>query len=95
MPVDILTRAHGASMHNQSKVQASGNCGCFYCLEVFPASQVHMFVPERRGEDTALCPKCEIDSVLPDAGEFPITGDFLQQMHDRWFSIARKLEIPG
>ena len=34
---------------------------------------------------TALCPRCEIDSVLPESGEYPLTKDFLRRMYDYWF----------
>jgi len=34
---------------------------------------------------TALCPKCEIDSVIGTASGFPITHEFLMRMHEHWF----------
>ena len=42
-----------------------------------------IFLPTE--EQTALCPKCEIDSVIGSASEFPITKDFLERMHAHWF----------
>jgi acetone carboxylase gamma subunit len=33
----------------------------------------------------ALCPRCEIDSVLGDASGYPITHDFLSKMRHYWF----------
>jgi hypothetical protein len=34
---------------------------------------------------TAICPKCLVDSVIGSASGYPITTEFLQQMHDHWF----------
>jgi hypothetical protein len=29
--------------------------------------------------------KCEIDSIIGSASEFPITKEFLERMHAHWF----------
>ncbi|MFT3808618.1 MAG: hypothetical protein QM698_01740 [Micropepsaceae bacterium] len=36
-------------------------------------------------DDTALCPKCGIDSVIGDASGFPVERAFLIQMRARYF----------
>jgi hypothetical protein len=41
-------------------------------------------VNDKRGQ-TALCPKCGIDSVLGDACGYPLTEDLLSRMHQYWF----------
>lgn len=50
------------SFRNREKVKQSEYCSCFYCLSVFKSSEVIEWVDN---EDTALCPKCGIDSVIP------------------------------
>ncbi|MCB0696502.1 MAG: hypothetical protein KDC07_04010 [Chitinophagaceae bacterium] len=36
--------------------------------------------------NTAICPYCDIDAVLPDNKNFPITDpDFLAKMQEYWF----------
>ena len=59
-------------------------CGCFYCLLVYPASEISEWI-EDRGGDTAECPKCGIDSVIPDASGFPLDAGFLETMKRWWF----------
>ena len=66
---------------------ASEVCGCFYCLEIYdPAGIVDWVDEDAEGIGrTALCAKCGIDSVIGSASGYPITRDFLKQMHDYWF----------
>jgi ssDNA-binding Zn-finger/Zn-ribbon topoisomerase 1 len=61
-----------------------GQCGCFYCQQTFPASEITEWID---GEQSALCPKCGIDSVLPST-KTRIDAEFLEAMYDKWFRIA-------
>ncbi len=86
-PVDLVS-AHGSSSGNQREIDGSALCGCFYCLEVFPASRVIEWI-DGVGAETAVCPNCGIDSVIGDASGYPVTNKkFLEAMHERWFSAA-------
>jgi hypothetical protein len=78
-----LKRAHKLSIFNRPQIESSTICGCFYCLEIFPSSSIEEWVDEE--ENTPLCPKCGIDSVLGDKSGYPITPAFLQDMKVRWF----------
>jgi hypothetical protein len=60
-------------------------CGCFYCLAIYSPAGITQWVDE---DQTAMCARCGIDSVLPQASGYPATVEFLQRMHDYWFSIA-------
>jgi hypothetical protein len=72
---------------------ASDLCGCFYCLEIFDPDEIMDWIEEGPGKttditdngQTALCPKCGIDSVIGSASGYPITSEFLQRMKDYWF----------
>jgi NAD-dependent SIR2 family protein deacetylase len=75
-----LERAHIDSSSHRALVERSRVCGCFYCCEVFPPSEVREWIDE--GE-TALCPRCGIDAVLPDSVGF--TDEFLKAMRGYWF----------
>lgn len=74
--------AHKRSFRNKEGIGESSRCGCFYCLSIFPAEDIEEWV---RKDDTALCPRCSIDSVIGDSSEYPITRDFLQKMKWVWF----------
>lgn len=74
--------AHKWSGWNRSTLKKSDVCGCFYCLEVFPAIEIQDWTDDG---DTALCPKCGIDSVIGSVSGYPIQREFLSKMHDHWF----------
>jgi hypothetical protein len=94
MSLHDLDIAHQHSIRHRAEVLESEICGCFYCLSTYPPSAIVSWTDwpqdtleaehNEKGQ-TALCPSCDIDSVLGSASGFPITTEFLQKMHDRWF----------
>jgi hypothetical protein len=74
--------AHKWSVRNRSDLKKSDLCGCFYCLEVFPPREIQDWTDDG---DTALCPKCGIDSVIGSVSGYSIQPGFLSKMHDHWF----------
>lgn len=95
-----LQRLHSQSIHHRQVLEDKGYAGCFYCLQQFPSVQISQWidvvphplgVPEEpntvavRG-NTALCPCCGVDAVLPDQGITPSeTAYLLERMHEHWF----------
>lgn len=75
--------AHEHSSNHRSKLSESSFAGCFYCESIFSPSEVKEWID---GGETALCPKCGIDSVIGDRSGFPITAKFLSAMNRRWFA---------
>lgn len=80
--VNDLEKAHGLSIYNRKQILESDLCGCFYCLEKFPPSEITEWVD---GGLTPICPHCGIDSVVGASSGLPITSDFLKSMNNRWF----------
>jgi hypothetical protein len=66
---------------NRAELDSSSVCGCFNCLSTFAPTDISEWVDEGR---TALCPECEVDSVIGSAAGFPMTPEFLLQMHEHW-----------
>ena len=81
--IDDVTAAHKFSIYNRKQLGKSKKCGCFYCCEIFTPDEITNYLNESEG--TALCPHCGIDSVIGDASGYPITKEFMQSMHERWF----------
>lgn len=81
---DIKT-AHDKASYHRAEIKASHKCGCFYCLHVFQPLEIDEWID---GQQTALCPRCGIDSVIGDAS-IPITEEFLKEMEAFWFSTRR------
>jgi hypothetical protein len=72
---------YDCSLHRKA-MERSERVGCFYCLRLFQPSDITEWIDN--GE-TALCPYCGIDAVLPDSAA--ISPEFLKAMHDYWFEI--------
>ena len=86
--------AHSHSSVHRAEIEASEACGCFYCMSVFPPTEITEWVdwPPDTPDDlelaagtTALCPRCGIDSVIGSASGYPLTVEFLSAMHSHWF----------
>lgn len=79
--------AHRHSSLHRAELSRSSNCGCFHCGSVFPPSEIREWIdrdPAGVGQ-TALCPKCGIDSIIGEAAGFPIELEFLTKMRAFWF----------
>ena len=79
----LVLDAHARRISNREALQRVGRCGCFYCLAIFEPQEIEGWI-EDEGGDTALCPRCGIDSVLPESDECPLTKSFLRRMYDHW-----------
>lgn len=83
-----LDRAHSFSSNHKPELEKDHVCGCFSCLAIFDPKEITEWIIapnpcDERG--TAICPYCSIDSVIGESSGFPITPEFLQAMHTRWF----------
>ena len=87
MDKKLLEQAHQHSYDNKAELEKSTKCGCFYCEEIYSPKEIFDWVSKSIGSDsdTALCPKCGIDSVVGDASGFDITPKFIKEMYDYWF----------
>ena len=73
-----LESAHKHSSRHREEILASEVCGCFYCLATFPPGEIEDWIDEKkRVGETAICPRCGIDSVIGSQSGFPITPEFL------------------
>ena len=79
----ILTREH--VWRNYPKIKDDKICGCIYCLKIFKPSEIDDWTMEPNGGHTALCPYCNIDSVIGESSGYPITEEFLNKMNEYWF----------
>lgn len=80
----LLKQAHKNCSNNRNEVLASEKLGCFYCLEIFSPDKLEDWW-EGIDKNTAICPFCSIDSVLPEHPHYPLTEEFLRKMKQFWF----------
>lgn len=79
--------AHKHSSNHREEVLNSGRCGCFHCCATFSPQSISEWTDEAddgQGQ-TALCPKCGIDSVIGENAGFDLSAAFLQKMRSFWF----------
>jgi len=70
-----------AATDNQEAVIESNMCGCFVCGSIYPSVDVDEFVGE-----TALCPVCKRQGVLPSSTEMPVhEKTFLNEVKNKFF----------
>ena len=77
-------------------VLAADLCGCFYCLFTFPPSSIVEWVDfdDDGVGQTALCPRCGIDSVVPSKPSRPVTLDLLQRLQSESFGEFGDERLP-
>jgi hypothetical protein len=76
-------QAHHYCTSNQRWFAESKQAGCFYCCQTFSPKEITNWINDRLGE-TAICPKCGIDSVIP-SSKVTFDKKFLLQMKKMWF----------
>jgi hypothetical protein len=82
MAVDYID-AHAFSANHRESLRKDAICGCFYCMEIFDPRLITEWVEDIAG--TAICPFCGVDSIIGKNSGYPITKEFLLQMHKYWF----------
>lgn len=75
--------AHRRSSGHRGELERSELCGCFFCLAIFSPAEILEWTDDGQ---TAICPKCGVDTVIGSASDYPVTIEFLQRMKDHWFS---------
>jgi hypothetical protein len=78
--------AHRHSIRHRQELLESQTCGCFYCLSVFVPSEIVKWTDQNEGVgQTAICPRCGIDSVIGSSSGYTISKEFLSRMRAHWF----------
>lgn len=83
---DVIEKASRLSIHNRIMIELSKKCGCYYCTKIFDAERVKDYID---ADDTAMCPFCGIDSVLPDASVCNLNKKLIKKVRFRWFGIYK------
>ena len=74
--------AHKFSFRNREALSSDMECGCFYCMKIFPPDEIGDWLDD---DQTAVCPYCGIDSVIGESSGYPLTEEDLLKMHLEWF----------
>ena len=77
-----MQRLHAYCSHNKALIDSSERCYCFYCKSTVDKMEIKEYVDDGQ---TALCPRCNRDSVIPDGIDENIDETTISEMHDYWF----------
>ena len=72
---------HARSSNNRGALLDSRQCGCFFCLKIYDPSDISDWL----NEETALCPYCNVDSVIPESYDYDLSDSLLLEMKEYWF----------
>jgi hypothetical protein len=93
MCTNIVEQAPALSRANKQALAKAEKCGCYFCLRIYAPETIDEWVQDKAGE-TALCPNCSIDSVIPDSPEVPVDLELLKAAHRRWFCRPARDALP-
>ncbi len=88
IPKRVLKKAHEACFQNKRILEKSKKCACFCCNNIFLPEEIEKWCDDN---NTALCPYCQVDSVIGDAAGYPLSEDFIIQMNLYWFGLSDKM----
>jgi len=89
-----LLAAYRHTTNNWAQIEASTQCGCCHCVELFKPHEIvgwtgltmeNMNDAEALSQQTAMCPRCGSEAVLGDGSGFAINANFLARMNEAWF----------
>lgn len=78
----LFKKIHAYSSHNRKLIEASEKCHCFYCKGSIESSEIVEYTDQGQ---TAICPKCGIDAIVPDSIDDEIDDILISEMHEYWF----------
>lgn len=77
-----LEKLHTYSSNNKRLIEKSSKCYCFHCKREMSSKEVTTYLSN---EETALCPYCGIDAIIPDAINDELNDDIIDEMNKYWF----------
>jgi hypothetical protein len=77
-----FAKLHKLSFKNRPLLDLEHSASCFHCFYITPVSEIKEWTDDGQ---TAICPECGIDSLLP--GE--IGSRLIIKMSDRYFNYER------
>jgi hypothetical protein len=83
----LYIAAHKHSSRHRAEIEASERCGCFFCFRSFASVEIKTWIDANQ---TALCPRCGVDSVIGSASQHRIDDVFLRGMHAHFFSSGKR-----
>lgn len=88
-----LESVHRFCHRNRPLLEKSSSAGCVHCGATFTPAEIREWVreagPDGPASETAKCPRCGTDSVLPSAAPVLLDARTLAAIQAYWFSGRR------
>jgi DNA-directed RNA polymerase subunit RPC12/RpoP len=87
-----LAAVHRYCSDHRELMDRSSQAGCIQCGATFAPSEVREWIRAGDGRtegETAKCPRCGTDAVLPSAAPVALTPAMLSALQRYWFSGTR------
>lgn len=81
MSEDFIKKAPMSAFKNKQFVETSQTCGCYHCLKVIQTKDIEFWTDD---DETALCPKCTLDTLIPESTGIPIDQESLVAIKNHW-----------
>lgn len=87
-----LEEIHRYCTSNRPLLERAKSAGCFCCGATFAPGEIRDWIPPSDAgparADTARCPKCGVDSVLPSTAPVMLTPRMVEALREYWFKHA-------
>jgi len=87
-----VVEAHKFSFNNMADLKHLQKCGCFCCTKIFMSDEIKDYIDDKP-YGTAICPYCDIDSIIGETSGYPITKEFLSSMQRYWNDSGSGIEL--
>jgi len=78
-------RISSSARNNKATLQNDNICGCYHCLRIFPTCEIDEYCIDNGEETTAICPHCDVDSIISESSGYPLTDELLRSMRGHAF----------
>lgn len=78
----LLKKLHTYSVYNRNLIAVAGKCYCFHCKATVNGREIVRYADQGQ---TAICPKCGIDSIIPDSIDENVNEETIAEMNEYWF----------
>lgn len=78
-------QARQHSIENRQEIKKSKQVLCYYCKRVYTSNEIKDYATDEK-DDTAICPHCNVDTVIGDASGLPVTCEHFAK-HIHWYGF--------
>jgi hypothetical protein len=83
IPREIYHKALTSAFRNRKAIEESELVGCFSCCQIYPKTEILEWTDKK---ETAICPKCNVDTVIAQLAGIPLDENTLKQLNSFWFT---------